>query len=239
MFVDGGSPATLDRRLAPAGGGGLGALASRVRPTAASRTRLLPVPGPLVPLMPDGGLRRGTVVHCTGEGALSLTLAVLGAASAAGSWCGLVGVEDLGALAAAGYGVDLRRLVVVRAPAAQWAVAAGRLLEGFDVVTVEPPGRARPQAARSLVARARRQGAVLVVVGGRSSWPDPADVRLEVGHPRWHGLDRGAGRLAGRRVTVEAHGRGVASRPVVRELWLPTAAGRVAPWPEDRPRAGV
>ena len=146
MFVDGGSPATLDRRLAPAGGGGLGALASRVRPTAASRTRLLPVPGPLVPLMPDGGLRRGSVVHCTGEGALSLMLAVVGAASAAGSWCGLVGVEDLGALAAAGYGVDLRRLVVVRAPAAQWAVAAGRLLEGFDVVAVEPPGRARPQA---------------------------------------------------------------------------------------------
>jgi len=79
------------------------------------------------------------------------------------------------------------------------------------------------------VARARRQGAVLVVVGGRSSWPDPADVRLEVGHPRWHGLDRGAGRLEARRVMVEVHGRGVASRPVRRELWLPTAAGGVAP----------
>jgi hypothetical protein len=237
MFVDGGSPTTLDRR-SPPGGDGLGALASRVRPTAASRTRLLPVAGPLVPLLPDGGLRRGSVVHCSGEGALSLALAVLGAASAAGSWCGLVGVEDLGALAAAGYGIDLQRLVVVRAPAAQWAVAAGRLLEGFDVVTVEPPGRGRPQAVRSLVARARRQGAVLVVVGERSCWPDPTDVHLEVRHPCWHGLGRGAGRLEGRRVTVEAHGRGVASRAVVRQLWLPATDGQVALWTsDDRPRA--
>jgi hypothetical protein len=240
MFVKEGSPVSVVRRPGAAGGPELGALAERVRPTAASRTRLLPIPGPLVPLMPDGGLRRGSVVHCTGEGALSLTLAVLGAASAAGSWCGLVGVGDLGALAAAGYGVDLHRLAVVRAPAAQWAASVARLLEGFDVVAVEPPGRARPQAVRSLVARARRQGAVLVVVGTRSCWPDPADVRLEVHHPRWHGLDRGAGRLEGRRVTVEAHGRGVASRPVARELWLPTDAGRVAPWPSEvRPPAGV
>jgi hypothetical protein len=239
MFVDGGSPATLARRAAPADGADLGALASRVRPTAASRTRLLPVAGPLVPLLPDGGLRRGSVVHCSGDGALSLTLAVVGAASAAGSWCGLVGVEDLGALAAAGYGVDLRRLVVVRAPGAQWAVAVGRLLEGVDVVAVEPPGRARPQAVRSLVARARRQGAVLVVVGPRSAWPDPADVHLVVGHPRWQGLDRGAGRLVGRRVRVETHGRGVASRPVAHDLWLPTDSGRVAPWTDDRPAAGT
>jgi hypothetical protein len=166
-------------------------------------------------------------------------MAVVGAASAAGSWCGVVGVDDLGALAAAGYGVDLRRLVVVRAPAAQWAVAASRLVEGLDVVAVEPPGRARPQAVRSLVARARRQGAVLVVVGPRSAWPDPADVDLEVRHPCWHGLDRGAGRLVGRRVTVEAHGRGVASRPVVREMWLPTAHGHVAPWTGGQPPVGV
>lgn len=238
MFAKEGSLLSARRRPSP-GRAALGELAERVRPTAASRTRLLAVPGPLVPLMPDGGLRRGSVVHCTGEGALSLTLAVLGAASAAGSWCGLVGVEDLGALAAAGYGVDLRRLAVVRAPAAQWAAAAGRLVEGLDVVTVQPPGRARPQAVRSLVARARQRGAVLVVVGARPCWPDPADLRLEIRHPRWHGLDRGAGRLQGRRVTVEAQGRGVASRPVVRELWLPTAAGRVASWPSPDGPAGA
>lgn len=205
----------------------LDVLAGRVRPTAASRTRLLPVHPPLVPLLPDGGLRRGSVVHCTGLGALSLMLAVAGGPSAAGSWCGTVGVDDLGALAAAGYGVDLRRLAVVHVPPAEWAPAAGHLLDGFDVVVVQPPGRARPPAARQLVARARQRGAVLLVLGPPSSWPEAVDVLLEVGDLRWRGLDQGAGHLGPRRVVVEARGRGVASRPVCRELWLPTATGGV------------
>jgi hypothetical protein len=219
---------------------GLGILADRVRPTAAGRTRLLPVPAPLVPLMPDGGLRRGSVVHCTGDGALSLVLAVIGGASAAGSWCGLVGVDDLGGLAAAGYGVDLHRLAVVRTSPAQWAPAAGRLVDGLDVVVVQPPGRARPPAVRVLVARARQRGAVLVVLGPPSCWPDPVDVRLRVGDVRWHGLDRGAGCLRARRATVEARGRGVASRPVRRELWLPTTTGCVAAGPlVEEPGVGI
>lgn len=207
--------------------GPLDVLAGRVRPTAASRTRLLPVHPPLVPLLPDGGLRRGSVVHCAGEGALSLVLAVVGGPSAAGSWCGTVGVDDLGALAAAGYGVDLHRLAVVHAAPAQWAPVAGRLLDGLDVVVVQPPGRARPPAARQLVARARQRGAALLVLGSSSCWPAPIDVLLRVGGPRWRGLDRGAGHLGPRRVVVEARGRGVADRPVCRELWLPTATGGV------------
>jgi hypothetical protein len=205
----------------------LDVLAGRVRPTAASRTRLLPVHPPLVPLLPDGGLRRGSVVHCTGQGALSLLLAVVGAPSAAGSWCAMVGVDDLGALAAAGYGVDLHRLAVVHAGPAQWAQVAGRLLHGLDVVVVEPPGRARPPAARQLLARARERGAVLLVLGSPSCWPAPVDVVLQVGGSWWRGLGRGAGHLGPRRVVVEARGRGVASRPVRRELWLPTADGGV------------
>jgi hypothetical protein len=214
--VRAGDPATLRE------------LAERVRPTTASRTQVLPVPGALAALLPDRGLRRGSVVRCSGGGALSLILAAVGAASATGSWCGLVGVDDVGALAAAGYGVDLRRLVVVRAPAAHWAVAAGRLLDGFDVVVVRPPGRPRPPVVRSLVARARERRAVLIVFGDRAGWPEPADVSLCVIEGRWLGLDRGAGRLQARRVTVVADGRGPAVRPVRRELWLPAATGRVA-----------
>lgn len=207
--------------------GPLDVLAARVRPTTASRTRLLPVHPPLVPLLPDGGLRRGSVVHCAGGGALSLVLAVVGEASAAGSWCGTVGVDDLGALAAAGYGVDLHRLAVVRTAPAHWVPAAGCLLDGLDLVVVQPPGRARLRAARQLVARARRRGAVLLVLGPASCWPEPVDVLLRAGGGRWDGLDRGAGHLGPRRVAVEAHGRGMASRPVRRELWLPTATGGV------------
>jgi len=206
----------------------LAALGAKVRPTAASRTRLLPVAGPLAPLLPDGGLRRGTAVVCAGEAALSLALAMAGAASAAGSWCALAGVEDPGLLAAAGYGVDLARLAVVRTAPAGWATATATLLDGLDLVVVEPPAHPRAAAARQLAARARDRGSVLVVVGGRRSWPAPADVELTVGEPRWHGLAEGAGRLQARRVSVSSAGRGAAARPVRRELWLPAATGAVA-----------
>jgi hypothetical protein len=203
-------------------------LGTRVRPTAASRTRLLPVPGPLSPLLPDGALRRGTAVVCGGAAALSLALAMAGGVSATGSWCALVGVEDPGLLAAAGYGIDLARLAVVRTAPAGWATAAAALLDGLDLVVVEPPGRAKPAAARTLAARARDRGSVLVVVGGRGAWPAPADVELTVDEPRWHGLAEGAGRLQARRVSVSASGRGSAARAVRRELWLPAATGAVA-----------
>ena len=198
------------------------ALAERVRPTAASRTRLLPVAGPLVALLPDGGLRRGTAVRCS---SLGLALALAAEASAAGSWCGTVGVEGLGALAAAGYGVDLGRLVVVRAAPGEWAVAVATLLDGVDLVVVEPPGHPRPAAVRTLAARARDRGAVLLVVG--SQWPAPVEVALEMHPGRWQGLGRGTGRLEARRVTVTASGRGRGA-PTRRGLWLPTAEGRGA-----------
>ena len=75
--------------------------------TAASQTRLLPVAGPLAPLLPDGGLRRGSVVQCDGAGSRRLALALVAEASAAGSWCVFVGATDLGALSAAEHGVAL------------------------------------------------------------------------------------------------------------------------------------
>jgi len=214
------------------------ALAARVRPTAPSSTRLLPVLPAIAGLLPDGGLRRGTVVRCGASGylarrgaahtggALSLALAVAAGPSAAGSWCGLVGVDDVGALCAAGYGVDLERLVVVRSTAAEWAVAAGVLLDGFELVVVGAMPHPRAAAIRTLAARARDRGAVVLVVEDRPSWP--ADVELAVQDARWHGLAEGAGRLQARRVTVVTSGRGSATRPRRQELWLPSATGKVA-----------
>lgn len=204
-------------------------LAERVRPTAASRTRLLPVLPPLASLLPDGGLRRGSSVRCDAGphgGALSLALALAAGPSAAGSWCAAVGMEDVGALAAGGFGVDLGRLAVVRAAAAHWALATGVLIDGVDLVVVAPPLRPRSSAVRTLAARARDRGTVLVVVGERAAWP--ADLELVVEHASWHGLAEGAGRLQARRVTVVARGRGSAARPVRQELWLPAATGKVA-----------
>lgn len=204
----------------------LRALAERVRPTAASRTRLLPVLPALAPLLPDRGLRRGTVVRCTGVAALSLALALCAGPSAAGSWCGLVGLGGAGVLAALGYGVDPSRVAVVRVTPAQWALAAGTLLDGFDLVVAAPPSRTRPAAARALAARARDRGGVVLAVEDRAGVA--ADLELAVIESGWRGLACGAGRLQARRVAVVARGRGSAWRPVVQELWLPAATGRVA-----------
>ncbi|MGH9920847.1 MAG: hypothetical protein ACRD6W_18505, partial [Nitrososphaerales archaeon] len=120
----------------------LQALAQRVRPTAASGTRLLPVLPPIASLLPDGALRRGTVVRCTGRGAASLAMAVVAGPSAAGSWCATVGLDEVGILAAAGYGLDLERFAVVRAAPAEWAVAAAVLVDGIDLVVLGPPRHA-------------------------------------------------------------------------------------------------
>lgn len=208
------------------GARGLQVLAERVRPLAASRTRLLPVLPPIGALLPDGGLRRGTVVRCTGRAAPSLALAVAAGPSAAGSWCATVGLGELGVLAAAGYGLDLERLAIVRAAPAEWAVAAADLVDGVDLVVLAPPRHARPAAARQLVARVRDRGAVVLVVEERPTFP--TELELVVEATRWHGLAEGAGRLQSRRVSVVARGRGAAVRPIRQELWLPTATGKVA-----------
>ena len=220
-----GSPAPRPQGPAPRPQG-LQALAERVRPVASSRTRLLPALPPIAALLPDGGLRRGAVVRCTGPAASSLAMAVAAGPSAAGSWCATVGMDEVGILAAAGYGLDLERLVVVRAAPAEWAVAAAVLVDGLDLVVLVPPRHARSAAARTIVARARDRGAVVLVVEELPGLP--AELELAVEAARWHGLAEGAGRLQSRRVTVVARGRGPAVRPVRQELWLPTAAGKVA-----------
>ncbi len=131
-------------------------LAERVRPVSSSRSRLLPVVASLAGLLPDGGLRRGSTLVVTGvpggdpesAGSISLALALLAAASAAGSWCALVGVTGLGAVAAHDLGVDLDRSAVVPRPGPAWAEVTATLLEGVDLVLLCPPfPRARPWPA--------------------------------------------------------------------------------------------
>ena len=159
-FQAGDPPSPRSRELPPG-------LADRVRPTTPVAGRTLPVPPPLAPLFPGGSLRRGTTTTVAGQpghGATTLALALLAAASAAGSWCAAVGLPDPGVVAAAGLGLDLRRVVFVPHPGSGWAEAAGDLLSGVDAVLVRPPGRARLTAARHLTARARERQAALVVL---------------------------------------------------------------------------
>src|SRR5918994_1936737 len=65
--------------------------------------RLLPVVPALQPLLPSGGLRRGTTVAVTSSAALALAL--VAGASAAGSWVAAVGLPDLGIVAAVETGI--------------------------------------------------------------------------------------------------------------------------------------
>src|SRR5439155_174136 len=63
-------------------------------------------------------------------GATSLLLALIAAASRAGSWCAVVGVPALGVAAADGLGVALDRLALVPYPGPDWATVVAALLDG-------------------------------------------------------------------------------------------------------------
>ena len=221
-----GDPSSPRSRELPPG------LADRVRPTTPVAGRTLPVPPPLAPLFPGGSLRRGTTTTVEGRpghGATTLALALLAAASAAGSWSAAVGLPDPGVVAAAGLGLDLRRVVFVPHPGSGWAEAAGDLLSGVDAVLVRPPGRARLTAARHLTARAReRQAALVVLLEGAGCWPEAGDLALSVGEVEWEGIGKGHGHLRGRRAEVRVSGRRAAGRLTECSLWLPADSGAVA-----------
>jgi hypothetical protein len=185
--------------------------------------RPLPVLPALEPLLPPGGLRRGSAVAV--RGSASLLLALLAGPSRAGAWCAVVGLPALGLVAAAETGVALDRLALVPDPGPDWAAVAGALLDAMDVVVVAPRGRVLDGDVRRLAARARQRGAVLVPYGA-VRWPG-AELRLSVAAGGWEGLDSGSGHLRARRVAVRAEGRGSAARARELRLWLPAPGGGV------------
>jgi hypothetical protein len=188
--------------------------------------RLLPVAAELRPLLPAGGLRRGSTVAVT-PGCRSLVLALLSEASAGGAWAGVVGMSGLGAVAAAELGVVLERLALVPYPGPEWPAVVAALLDGLDLVVVAPPGQVGARVTRRLAARARQRGSVLMPYG---EW-DGADLTLSAERAVWQGLGAGRGRLRRRKLTITARGRGAAAQPRRVRVWLPDPAGRLAPVP--------
>jgi len=164
--------------------------------------RPLPVLPPLAPLLPQGGLRRGSTVVV--QESPALLLALLAGPSQAGSWCAVVGMPALGLVAAAEAGVVLDRLPLVPAPGADWATVVAALLDALDLVVVAPRGRVRDGDARRLAARARQRGSVLVAFGVRAGGWEGADLWLTVGDTRWEGLGAGHGHLRGRLTEVRS-----------------------------------
>jgi len=217
----------------------LAVLAERTRPVSSSQARVLPVAPPLDALLPDGSLRRGTTIVVSGpgpgtdpdraaDGSISMALALLAAASGAGSWGAVVGLEGLGAVAAHELGIDLGRLAVIPRPGVAWAEVTATVIDGVDLVVLCPPFTPRQTMARRLMARARERRSILVVVSGRAGWPDPPDLCLRIDEARWDGAGTGEGFLSRREMTVTASGRRSAARPRHHQLWLPSITGAVA-----------
>ena len=190
--------------------------------------RMLPVVPELSSLLPGRGLRRGsTVAVATGAaaqagGGTSLLLALLAGASRSGSWCAVVGVPALGAVAAAESGIALDRLALVPNPGPDWPTVVAALIDGVDVVVMAVPAQVSGSVTGRLAARARQRGSVLVPFGPWSG----ADVTLQVTAGHWDGLGAGRGRLRRREVTVLARGRGAAARPKEITLWMPGVTNR-------------
>jgi hypothetical protein len=76
--------------------------------------RVIQMPPPLCDMLPGRGLRRGSTVAV--RGSTSMLLAMAAAATRAGCWCAVVGMPNLGLVAADELNVDLERLALVPTP---------------------------------------------------------------------------------------------------------------------------
>jgi hypothetical protein len=183
--------------------------------------QVLPVHAGLAHLLPHRGLRRGSTVVV--RGSTTVLLALLAEATAEGSWAAVVGMPDIGLLAAAELGVAVSRLALVPRPGAELGAVVAALLDGLDVVAVAATGSLTKRAgslttlARRLSARARNRESVLVSFG---PWPG-ADLELDCTGSHWTGLGDGYGHLVEREITITVRGRGMAARPATDRIHLP------------------
>jgi hypothetical protein len=229
-----GQPGSFAALTAPGPGTGTGAGPTpglAAGPEARS-TATLPVLPALRGLLPRGGLARGSVVAVAEFGLLCLALAA--AASAEGAWCGIAGIPEAGVLAAAAFGLDAGRTLLVPEPGPSWPQVVASLLDGCELVLLRPTAPAPAQVRRRLEATLRRGRGVLLVAG---DWPG-AQLRLRVASQQWTGLGGGHGRLRACRAEVVADGRGEAALTRASWLWLPAEDGAVATAaPPDLPAA--
>ncbi|MFJ5263044.1 hypothetical protein ACIQAC_21505 [Streptomyces sp. NPDC088387] len=182
-------------------------------------------------LLPDGRLRPGSTVSVGRDLPLLLALAAPAAAEA-GAWA-VVGLPQLGVLAAESMGLSVGTGLWVDRPGKRWPEVVATLAEAVPVLLLGPLGPAPGRQARRLSAVLRRTGAILLTTG---SW-EGAELRMAVTASRWEGVGAGHGLLRARRVRVSATGRGAAGgAPRTVQLWLPGPDGRARPF-EDTPDA--
>jgi hypothetical protein len=196
-------------------------LQGRIRSMQATKldTRLIPTHPALAGLLPGGGLKQGAMYSL--ENSATLLLAMLAGPSAAGSWCGIVGVPEFGIEAAASFGIDLDRLVLVPHPGDQWLAVTAAVADVMSVVVTKPPRQASDASLSRLSARLRQRGSTLIVLANEAvrAWPQ-TEAMLSLSDSTWTGIGDGFGHLAARQVTVTVSTR-LGGRPRSARMWLP------------------
>jgi len=159
----------------------------------------------LAHLFPGGQVAPGSVVSV--QGSRALLVGCLAAASQADHWVGLVGMPDLGLLAASLAGVRLERVAII--PAVGADAAADVLAELLPAmwVAVGSGAELRDSERRRLAARARECGSVIFTT---EPWPG-AHLSFEVTRRYWGGLGRGEGWLQSEQLQVKRVGRASAA----------------------------
>ncbi|WP_308468727.1 hypothetical protein [Rathayibacter soli] len=167
------------------------------------------------PLLPGGALQTG-VAYAVSD-SMSLVMGLLAGPSRSGAWCGVVGVPEFGVEAAARFGIDLERLVLIPEPGTHWLTVTAALADALTVVVTRPATRVSDADAARLSARLRGKETTLIALG---EWPR-SEVSLTVAASSWDGLGRGHGYPVARQLTVVASGRGGVGRSRSARLWLP------------------
>lgn len=164
-------------------------------------TRILPTHPAIGRLLPGGALREGATYSV--DRSLTLLMLLLAAPSTAGAWCGVVGVPEFGVEAAAGFGIDLERLVLIPHPGDQWLATTAAIADALGVIALRPPRRATDASVARLAARLRKRGATLLVLGTWSHgvWPN-SEAMLSITESAWTGIGDGHGHLQSRDATV-------------------------------------
>jgi len=183
--------------------------------------RAIPTHPAIADLLPGGALKQGAAYSV--EASVTLLMVLLAGPSAAGSWCGVVGVPEFGIEAAQRYGIDLERLVLVPNPGDQWLAVTAAVADVMSVVVTRPPKRATDASVSRLSARLRQRGVTLIVLG---PWPQ-TEAMLSLSGSRWSGIGEGHGYLEARRATVTVSTR-LGGRPRSAELWLPDSSQQFA-----------
>lgn len=190
--------------------------------TPALDTRSIPTHPAIGRLLPGGALKEGATYSV--DRSLTLLMLLLAAPSAAGAWCGVVGVPEFGVEAAAGFGIDLERLVLVPEPGDQWLATTGAIADALSVIVVRPPRRASDASIARLSARLRKRGATLLVLssGSLGTWPQ-SEAMLSITESSWTGIGDGHGHLQSRDATVTVTSKAI-GRPRSARIRLPGVA---------------